>query len=397
MADPIRCVIMRGGTSKAVILKENDLPRNPLQRKNAILTIFGSPDKRQIDGLGGADPLTSKLAIIGPPISDPRAVGTHLTYTFGQVEIDTPEIDFLSLCGNISSAVGAFAVYEGLVEATEPITTVRAYNTNLNRVLNIEVPVTGNRPLERGDFAVPGVPGTGARILVDFADTAGAASGALLPTGNSIDRLDIQGFGTIEASLVDIGNAHVFIRARDVGLVGTETAAEIDARSDLRDLLERIRGAAAHRMKMITDPSRSKSESPATPILGMVSPPADYRNEIGRRTVNAGEVDVVSRLMFMQQMHKTYAGTSTVCTGVASRISGTIVHEMARPETRERDVVRIGHPAGIIETETRVELSGNNYVVRRATLGRTARRIMEGYAYPRDIDDSRRPQNETFV
>lgn len=386
MMDPLRCVIMRGGTSKAVFLKENDLPRDPVARKNLILGVFGSPDKRQIDGLGGADPLTSKLAIIGPPCRDPRAAGTHLTYTFGQVEIDAPEIDYLSLCGNISSAVGAYAIYEGLVEATEPITTVRAYNTNLNRVLTIEVPVQGSRPLERGDFAVPGVPGTGARILVDFADTAGAACGALLPTGNSADRLDIPGFGTIEASLLDIGNAHVFIRARDVGLLGTETAAEIDARTELCDLLERIRGAAAHRMKMLSDPSRSKAESPATPILGMVSPPADYRNDLARTNVKADQTDLVSRLMFMQQMHKTYAGTSTVCTGVASRIGGTIVHEMARPEMRDRDVVRIGHPAGVVETETRVELSGNNYLVRRATLGRTARRIMEGYAYPRDID-----------
>jgi methylitaconate Delta-isomerase len=396
MASPIRCVIMRGGTSKAVFLKENDLPADPGRRKKIILGIFGSPDKRQIDGLGGADPLTSKLAIIGPPLADPRAAGTHLTYTFGQVEIEHPEIDFLSLCGNISSAVGAFAVYEGLVAATAPITTVRAYNTNLNRVLNIEVPVEGNRPLERGDFVVPGVPGTGARILVDFADTAGAACGALLPTGNSIDRLDVPGFGTIEASLVDIGNAHVFIRARDVGLIGTETAAEIDAKSDLRDLLERIRGAAAFRMKMIKDPSRSKIESPATPILGMLSPPADYRNEIDRNTVKAGDVDLVSRLMFMQQMHKTYAGTSTVCTGVASRITGTIVHEMTRPETLDRDVVRIGHPAGIIGTETRVELNGNNYAVRRATLGRTARRIMEGYVYPHDTRDAV-PQKETLA
>ncbi len=388
MAGPIRCVIMRGGTSKAVFLKENDLPTDPLQRKNVILGIFGSPDRRQIDGLGGADPLTSKLAIIGPPLTDPRAAGTHLTYTFGQVEIEEPEIDFLSLCGNISSAVGAFAVYEGMVQPTAPITTVRAFNTNLNRVLNIEVPVEGTRPLERGDFVVPGVPGSGARILVDFADTAGAACGALLPTGNPVDRLEIAGFKTIEASLVDIGNAHVFIRARDVGLTGTETAAEIDAKGDLRDLLERIRGVAAHRMKMIGDPARSKQDSPATPILGMISPPADYRNDIGRSTVMAGEVDLVSRLMFMQQMHKTYAGTSTVCTGVAARIPGTIVHEMARPETLGNEAVRIGHPAGVISTETRVELKGNDYVVRRATLGRTARRIMEGYVFPGAIADS---------
>jgi methylitaconate Delta-isomerase len=387
MGDPIRCVIMRGGTSKAVFVKECDLPADLTRRKKTILGIFGSPDKRQIDGLGGADPLTSKLAIIGPPLDDPRAAGTHVTYTFGQVEIDMPEVDFRSLCGNISSAVGAFAVYEGLVTAATPITTVRAYNTNLNRVLNIEVPVEQGRPVERGDFVVPGVPGSGARIQVDFADTGGAACGALLPTGNAIDRLDVPGFGTIEASLVDIGNAHVFIRARDVGLIGTETAAEIDAKGELRDLLERIRGAAAHRMGMIGDPARSRQDSPATPILGMISPPADYRNDIGRCTVKADEVDLVSRLMFMQQMHKTYAGTSTVCTGVASRIPHTIVHEMTRAETLERELVRIGHPAGVIGTETRVELSGNDYVVRRATLGRTARRIMEGYVYAREIDD----------
>lgn len=377
---------MRGGTSKAVFLKESDLPTNPDLRKKTILGIFGSPDRRQIDGLGGADPLTSKLAIIGPPRDDPRAAGTHLTYTFGQVEIDLPEVDFLSLCGNISSAVGAFAVYEGLVAPTQPITTVRAFNTNLNRVLNIEVPVAQGRPLERGDFVVPGVPGSGARILVDFADTGGAACGALLPTGSGIDRLDVPGFGTIEASLVDIGNAHVFIRARDVGLFGTETAAEIDAKRDLRDLLERIRGVAAHRMGMISDPARSKRESPATPILGMVSPPADYRNDIGKSTVKAEDVDLVARVMFMQQMHKTYAGTSTVCTGVASKIPSTLVHEVTRKETLDRDLVRIGHPAGVIGTETRVELNGNNYVVRRATLGRTARRIMEGYVYPREVD-----------
>jgi len=388
MAHPIRCVIMRGGTSKAVFLKECDLPADERARKTAVLGIFGSPDRRQIDGLGGADPLTSKLAIIGPPRDDPRAAGTHLTYTFGQVEIDAPEIDFLSLCGNISAAVGAFAIYEGMVSPSGPVTTVRAFNTNLNRVLTIEVPVENNRPVERGDFVVPGVPGSGARILVDFAETAGSACGNLLPTGNSIDRLDVEGVGTIEASLLDIGNAHVFIRARDVGLRGTETAAEIDANRELRDRLERIRGAAAHRLRMVRDPARSKQDSPATPILGMISPPADYHNELGKSTVKAGEVDLVSRLMFMQQMHKTYAGTSTVCTGVASRIPGTIVHEMTRPESLGNLVVRIGHPAGVISTETQVELKGNDYVVRRATLGRTARRIMEGYVYPSQIAES---------
>ncbi len=384
-----RCVIMRGGTSKAVFLKEADLPQDDARRKALILRIFGSPDKRQIDGLGGADPLTSKLAVIGPPRPEiERAAGTHLTYTFGQVEIDHPDIDYLSLCGNISSAVGAFAIYEGMVQPAEPITTVRVYNTNLERVLTIEVPVVDGRPLEAGDYVVPGVPGTGAKILIDFSDTAGGATGSLLPTGNPIDRLQVEGFGEIEVSLLDIGNAHVFIRARDVGLVGTETAAEIDAKPELRTLLERIRGTAATRMGMIPSPEVSKEKSPATPLLGMISPPADYHDAIHNRTIKAAESDLVSRLMFMQQMHKTYAGTSTVCTGVAARVPGTIVHEAVlaggEPAVPNRLEVRIGHPAGVIETEADVRLEGNAIKVQRATLGRTARRIMEGYVFTTD-------------
>ncbi len=382
MADQLRCVIMRGGTSKAVFLKESDLPVDEDARRRTILAVFGSPDKRQIDGLGGADPLTSKLAIIGPPrLGDPRAANTHLTYTFGQVEITHPEIDWLSLCGNISSAVGAFGVYEGYVTPVEPITEVRVFNTNLNRVLTIEVPAKNGRPVEDGTYTVPGVPGAGARILVDFADTAGGATGSLLPTGNVVDRLEVPGVGALDVSLVDIGNAHVFVRASDLKLSGTETPSEIDANTALRDRLEKIRGAAAARMGMIKDAARSREESPATPILGIVSPPASYRNEVNGKDVAEDEVDLVSRLMFMQQSHKTYAGTSTVCTGVAARLPGTLVHEVSRLQTREAVTVRIGHPAGVIETETKVNRTQEGWTVQRATLGRTARRIMEGYVF----------------
>ncbi len=378
MSSPLRCVIMRGGTSKAVFLKEADIPADPEARRRVILKVYGSPDKRQIDGLGGADPLTSKLAIIGPP----RRPDVHLTYTFGQVEIDHPDIDWRSLCGNISAAVGAFAIYEGMVAPEAPVTTVRAFNTNLGRVLSIEVPVAEGRPLERGDYRVPGVPGSGARILIDFADTAGGATGRLLPTGNPVDVLDVPGHGRLEVSLVEIGNAHVFLRAADLGLAGTETAAEIDARGDLRALLERIRGLAAQRMGMLADAAQSVRETPATPLLAMVSPPADYRNALAGGTVAAAEVDLVSRLMFMQQMHKTYAGTSTVCTGVASRLPGTLVQQVTR--SHNRPAIRIGHPAGVIETESEIAPDGR---VLRATLGRTARRIMEGYVFvPEDSD-----------
>lgn len=380
--DSVRCVILRGGTSKGVYLRASDLPTDSKFREKTILSIFGSPDKRQIDGLGGADPLTSKVCIVGPPPADNlRATGAHLTYTFGQVEIDEPSVDFRSLCGNLTSGVGAFAIWENMVEAVSPMTTVRIYNTNLDRMLTCEVPVEGGRPVERGDYSIPGVPGTGAKIQVDFADTAGSSTGALLPTGNTLDRLDVPGLGTIDASMVDIGNAHVFVRASDLGMQGTETAAEIDANKELQDTLERIRGHAGVVMGMIDDPDTARETSPAVPMVAMIAPPQDYENVIGECTVSAEECDFLSRALFMQQMHKTYAGTSTVCTGVASRLPGTIVHEACRPETRDGVEVRFGHPAGVIETEAQVSLDGNDYVVNRATLGRTARRILEGRVY----------------
>ena len=378
----IPCTILRGGTSKGVYLNEADLPAEPKAREQAILKIFGSPDKRQIDGLGGADPLTSKVCIVSPaPKDNPRAEGAQLSYTFGQVEVDHPMVDFRSLCGNLTSGVGAFAIWEDMVEAVSPITTVRIYNTNLDRMLYCEVPVEGGRPLEVGDYAIPGVPGTGAKIQVDFADTAGSSAGALLPTGNTINRLDVAGFGEIDASLVDIGNAHIFVRAVDMGLTGTETAAEIDADESLSANLERIRAHAGHMMGMIDDPAQSKQESPATPLIAMIAPPHDYESVIEGCTIKAADCDFLSRLMFMQQMHKTSAATSTVCTGIASKLEGTIVYEACRAEAQSRVEVRIGHPAGVILTESDVELDGNDCVVKRATVGRTARKIMDGQVY----------------
>jgi len=377
--EALRCTIMRGGTSKAVFLREEDIPSPGAERDSLILRVFGSPDKRQIDGLGGADPLTSKLAIIGAP----RVAGTDVTYTFGQVEIDRPHVDWHSLCGNISSAVGQYAIESGMVEAVEPVTRVRAYTTNLKRVLTIEVPVKDGRPVRLGTYRVPGVPGTGARIMLDFADTAGGATGALLPTGNAMDRLDVPGVGEIDVSLIDIGNAHVFVRARDVGLRGTESPAEIDADRELLDRLERIRGAGAVRMGMASSVAAARTETPATPIIGIVSSAADYVGHLDGVAVAAADVDLVSRLLFMQISHKTYAGTSTACTGVAARIPGSLVAEVLRPEARDRAEIRIGHPAGVIDTESEVVLdgAGRNHGVRRATLGRTARRILDGTVY----------------
>ncbi len=382
MPKSIRCTILRGGTSKGVYLKESDLPADAESRDRIILAMFGSPDKRQIDGLGGADPLTSKVCIIGPPPQDEVcAPGAQLSYTFGQVGIDEPMVDYRGLCGNLTAGVGAYAIWENLVRPIEPMTPVRIFNTNLNRLLVCEVPVENGHPKETGDYVVPGVPGSGAMIQVDFSDTVGGSTTGLLPTGNPVDRLDLPGIGALDVSLVDIGNAHVFVRARDLGISGAETAAAIDADGELCDALETIRAHAAAVMGIVSDPAQAKVESPAIPMVAMVASPCDYENVIEQCTVKAGDVDFLARLMFMQQMHKTYAATSIVCTGIASRIPGTVVREMCRPETLDQMTVRIGHPAGVIETESKVQREGECFVVNRATLGRTARRIFKGQVF----------------
>lgn len=370
----IRCAILRAGTSKGIFLMENDLPADLQERDQEILAIFGSPDVRQIDGLGGADPLTSKVAIIGPS-SRPDA---DVDYTFGQVSITEPLIDYSGNCGNISSGVGPFAIDEGLVRAVEPVTRVRINNTNTGKILVAEVPVRNGKARVSGDYRIDGVPGTGAKIMMDFAGTTGAATGKILPTGNVVDVLDIAGFGKLEASMVDVANPMVFVRAGDLGLTGVETPAEIDGDKKMLALLEQIRGKAAVIIGMAKDEADALQRSPAFPMIAFVSKPQDYVDFTTGNKIKAGQVDLVSRLMYMQVMHKTYAGTGTTCTGVAARIPGTIVNEATGMQS---SLVRIGHPAGVIDIEVEVQAEGKELRLERAAFGRTARRIMDGYVY----------------
>lgn len=371
----IPCVIMRGGTSKGVYLLGNDLPADPRIRDNVILSIFGSPDARQIDGLGGADPLTSKLAIIDRS-SRPDA---DVDYTFGQVDLCSPFVDYSSNCGNISSGVGPFAITQGLVKAVEPVTVVRIYNTNTDSVFEAEVPVVDGRPAVLGDYKIHGVPGTGARIGLNLAGTVGAKTGRLLPTGAPKDVIEVEGFGPLTVSMVDAGSPMVFVRAADLGLTGVETPAQIDADSKILELLEDIRCIAAEKMG-IADRATAREKVRAVPMVAFIAPPQPYRSHIDGTAISADEIDFVSRDMFMQIMHKTYSGTATVCTGCAAVTPGTLVYEMRG--TRDSGLVRIGHPGGIIECDTE-EKDGK---IVRAVIGRTARRIMEGYVYvPRHI------------
>jgi methylitaconate Delta-isomerase len=371
----VRAVLMRGGTSRGLFLMRRDLPADPDIRDRVILRMYGSPDLRQIDGMGGADSLTSKLAIIGPP-TRPDA---DVDYTFAQVSIPNAFVDYAGNCGNISAGVGPFAVDEGLVEVVEPVTTVRIHQTNTHCMMVAEVPVRNGKARVGGDYHIDGVPGTGARIGIDFSDTAGAVTGRILPTGNAMDRIDVPGVGPIDVSIVDAATPCVFVRAADFGLKGTETPAQIDADRDLNDRIERVRGAVTVIMGLVKKWEDAATQSPYLPFFVLVSPPADYITFNTGDLVRAGEVDFVARLLFMLKMHKAYAVTGLVCTGAAARIPGTIVFEAARPETRDRPLVRFGHPAGVIDADVRVEIQGESVKLVRALVGRTARRIMEGH------------------
>jgi 2-methylaconitate cis-trans-isomerase PrpF len=372
----IRCVLMRGGTSRGLYVMRNELPQDPILRDRVILAMYGSPDVRQIDGIGGADALTSKLAIIGPATREDADVD----YTFGQVSITTPFVDYAGNCGNISSGVGPFAIDQGLVDAVEPITRVRIHQTNTDRMIVAEVPVAEGKAAVDGDYSIAGVPGSGARIMLDFSDTAGAVTGRILPTGNVTDTLDVEGVGQIEVSIVDAGNPLVFLRASALGLQGTESPAEIDADAKLLDSIERVRGHAAQLVGMVKDWREAAELSPYVPFIALVEPPQEYVSFATGQTVKQGQIDFVSRLLFMLRMHKTYPITGTVCTGAAARIEGTVVHDVAHGSP-SGSTVRIGHPAGVIEVEAEVQSSDSGPILRRASVGRTARRIMEGYIY----------------
>ncbi|MDD4570138.1 MAG: PrpF domain-containing protein [Tepidanaerobacteraceae bacterium] len=376
--EKIRTVIMRAGTSKGIFLRAEDLPKDKDKRDQVILKIFGSPDVRQIDGLGGADPLTSKVAIIGPS-SRPDA---DIDYTFGQVSYVAPTIDYSGNCGNISSGVAPFAVDEGMVKLEEPYTTVRVHNTNTNSILVQKVQVINGKAKVLGDCKIAGVPGTGAEISIDFSQTAGAKTGKLLPTGNVKDKIQITDLGEREVSIVDAANPMVFIKAEDLGLTGIETPEEIDGNPRMLDILEEIRAKAAQIICMVDDWKEAKQKSPAFPMVAFVSPAADYKDFTTGQQIREEDMDFVSRLMYMQIMHKTYAGTGTICTGAAARIEGTVVNEVMKEKDRGKaSILKIGHPAGIITIDVKADYEKGNWNLKKAAINRTARRIMEGYCY----------------
>jgi len=372
----IRCSVVRGGTSKAIFFLENDLPKDQALRDKVILAAFGSPDIRQIDGLGGADTLTSKVAIIGPSTRE----GCGVDYTFGQVSFVDALVDYKGNCGNISSAVGPFAIGAGLVKATEPITTVRIHLTNTDNVIIAEIPVKDGKAKTEGDFSIDGVPGTGAKIKLDFSDTQGGLTGKLLPTDKVKDVLNFGDRGNYEVSIVDVANPLVFITAQSLGMVGIETPDEIEKNASLMEKIEMIRGRVAAMIGLVDKEEDAAEKSPYIPFFAIVSKPASYTCYNGNK-VDKNDIDIVSRLLFMLKMHKTYPGTGTVCTGAAAKIPGTVVWDQLTEEAKKASALHIGHPAGIIPVEASSEIKDGKVFITKAAFYRTARKIMDGYVY----------------
>ena len=368
----IPAVLMRGGTSKGLFFHENHLPSDPINRDTVILAAYGSPDpyKRQMNGIGGATSVSSKTAIISPS-TDP---GYDVEYYFGQVSIDRAVVEYNGNCGNISSAVGPFAVDEGLVKATEPVTRVRIFQRNTQKRIVAEVPVKDGMFNEEGDYAISGVPGSGSRILLRFSDPGGSMTEKLLPTGNPRDILTIPDLGTLTVSMVDAANPVVFVRAADIGLEGNEIE-EFD-RPQTQAKLDAIRRHASVMMGLSPTPEEA-GKIQAVPKIAVVSPPRTYK-ATNKVVVAGSEIDLTSRIMSMGALHRSYAVTGAICTVGAAKIEGSIVNDLLTEESGKRQLIRLGHPGGTMEVGAVVEKMDNQFVYREAVVGRTARRLMEG-------------------
>ena len=358
----VPAVLMRGGTSKGVYFHARDVPPPGPHRDAFLRRIMGSPDVLQIDGLGGSRPITSKIAIIGPA-SRPDA---DVDYTFAQVDIESDQVSYTGNCGNISAGVGPFAVDEGLVPVAEGVTRVRIHNTNTNKMLIAHVPVSNGTACVEGDFTLPGVPGTAAEIVMDWSNTIGAKSGRLLPTGNPRDIMGLENGEQIAVSLVDVANPVVWVRT--------------DSIEYPLDLVREIRGKACVLMGLCDDWKNADIEAAAFPMIGFVAAPQRYATLNGA-AVDDADMDLRLRLMFMNRLHESVAGTGAINLAAASRIEGSIVKDVA--VNRKPDHLLIGHPSGV--TAVRVvhrRVDAKPFIAFDLLgLSRSARRLMRGEAY----------------
>ncbi|SIR20033.1 2-methylaconitate cis-trans isomerase PrpF family protein [Pseudacidovorax sp. RU35E] len=375
----LRCVLMRGGTSKALFFHEADVPPPGPARDRLLKRAMGTPDVLQIDGMGGSRLVTSKIAII----KRSQRSDADVDYTFAQADVERDLIGYDANCGNISSAVAPFAIDEGLVQALEPLTTVRIHNTNTGTVFVSKVQVRNGRARVQGDCAIAGVPGTGAEILMDYTDTLGAKTGRLLPTGRAIDSLALQDGRRVEVSIVDAATPCVFIAASSLGLTGSELPPDISADRALIEAIGELQSKAGERIGLYKH--WQDVHLPGLPLAVLVAPPADYTDTNGQ-AVSAGDCDLRARLVFLGKCHDSMAGTGSMCTAAASRVPGSLV-SAAVGERAGTDTLRIGHPLGVMTVKVVARPGATPADTRFDALGlqRTARRLMAGTVYvPRD-------------
>ena len=363
---------MRGGTSKGVYILEKDLPADKSEWDALLLRLMGSPDPKQIDGLGGSYSVTSKVAII----KKSEREDADVDYTFAQVSVDKPLVSYKGNCGNISSGVGPFAIEQGLVEPLEGETPVRIYNTNTDKIIIADVKTHNGEVVYDGDFRIAGVPGTASPVRLKFVNPAGTLGKGLLPTGNVIDELDVPGYGKVTVSIVDAANPLVFVKAADLGLTGKELPHELNSAN--LELLEKVRGLAAVKIGLLEDYTRAAWETPGIPKMTFVAEADAYTSADGAAH-SKEDIDLLSRMMSMQKPHPSYAMTGAMCTAAAAVIPGTIVNQVLSPDT-DTQFIRIGHPGGILECGVDYKENGAVPEIEDTFGFRTANCLMTGTA-----------------
>ena len=375
----IPAVFMRGGTSNAVVFNAKDLPVDRAQWDEIFLAAIGSPDPygRQLDGMGGGVSSLSKVCVVGPS-TRPDA---DIDYTFAQVQVKEAKVEYGANCGNMSSAMGPFAVDEGLVKASGNEALVKVHNTNTKKLIWSRFPLDDGLSAVEGELAIPGVAGTGAPVKLEFREPGGATTGKLLPTGNVADTLDVPGMGQVQVSMVDAANACVFVRVADLGITGTELPDEIDANPGLLKKLSAIRIAASVAMGIAKTPEEAAKRA-AVPFVGFVAPPQDAKTLTGE-TIKAADVDLTARMMSNGQPHRALPLTVTLCTAVAARIEGSIVHRLTRRNGDPQAEIRIAMPSGVLTVAASVTRKDGQWHAEQGAFYRTQRRMFEGFVLVR--------------
>ncbi len=376
----IPAVYMRGGTSKGVFFLARDLPADAAARDRILMRVIGSPDRygKHTDGMGGATSSTSKVVII----SRSERAGCDVDYRFGQVAIDRPVIDWSGNCGNLSAAVGPFALGMGLVEGpADGIATVNIWQANIGKMIVNHVPMQGGEVQELGGFELDGVAFPAAEVKVEFLDPAAdgegdSAGGAMFPTGRRIDTLDVPGVGRIVATLINAGDPTIFVDAAEFGLEGTELQGDINDDKALLGRVEAVRALGAVAMGLVATPEEATQKRPHTPKLAFVAKPAPYTASDGRK-VEAGSIDLLARIFSMGVLHHAMTGTGAVAIAAAAAIPGTVVSRVAPAGADGR--VRFGHPSGTLGVGAEAREEGGQWTVSKVMMSRSARRLMEGW------------------